>query len=159
MFLNPLAAVKCLHILFGRPGYVRNNDLYFSVSPPPPRLYSPWRTLAASHIGGFLSYLDRREDSLDEWSARRKASTFTWQHHTERHGQTSMPWAGFDPTIPATNRPRPTPQTARPLWPATPVSASIYILTKASGFLHESSDVSVWLINIMVRLLVPFLAT
>jgi hypothetical protein len=29
-----------------------------------------------------------------------------------------MPWAGFEPTIPATNRPGPTPQTARPLWPA-----------------------------------------
>jgi hypothetical protein len=29
-----------------------------------------------------------------------------------------MPWAGFEPTIRATNRPRPTPQTARPLWPA-----------------------------------------
>jgi hypothetical protein len=29
-----------------------------------------------------------------------------------------MPWAGFELTILATNRPRPTPQTARPLWPA-----------------------------------------
>jgi hypothetical protein len=29
-----------------------------------------------------------------------------------------MPWAGFEPTIPETNRPRPTPQTARQLWPA-----------------------------------------
>jgi hypothetical protein len=29
-----------------------------------------------------------------------------------------MPWAGFEPTIPATNWPRPTPQTTRPLWPA-----------------------------------------
>jgi hypothetical protein len=39
------------------------------------------------------------------------------QHNIERRGQTSMTWAGFEPTIPATNRPRPTPQTARPLWP------------------------------------------
>jgi hypothetical protein len=32
------------------------------LDPPPlkPWLYSPWMTLAASHIGGFLSYLDRR---------------------------------------------------------------------------------------------------
>jgi hypothetical protein len=28
-----------------------------------------------------------------------------------------MPLAGLEPTIPATNRPRPTPRTARPLWP------------------------------------------
>jgi hypothetical protein len=30
-----------------------------------------------------------------------------------------MPKAGFEPTIPAINRPRPTPQTARPLCPGT----------------------------------------
>jgi hypothetical protein len=29
-----------------------------------------------------------------------------------------MPEAGFEPTIPTAKRPRPTPQTARPLWPA-----------------------------------------
>jgi hypothetical protein len=80
-----------------------------------PWLYSPWRTLAALHIGGFLSSLDIWQDSLDEWSARCKTSTYTGQQNTERSGQTSMPWAGFEPTIPATNRPRPTPQTARPL--------------------------------------------
>jgi hypothetical protein len=38
--------------------------------------------------------------------------------HRKRRVQTSMPWAGFEPTIAATNRPTPTPQTARPLWPA-----------------------------------------
>jgi hypothetical protein len=54
------------------------------------------------------------------WSTRRKAPTYTGQHNTERRGQTSMPWVGFEPTIPATNRPRPTPQTARPLW-QTPI--------------------------------------
>jgi hypothetical protein len=27
---------------------------------------------------------------LDEWSARRKASTYTGQHNTERRGQTSI---------------------------------------------------------------------
>jgi hypothetical protein len=52
----------------------------------PSWLYSPWRTLAASHIGGFLNYLDILQVSLDEWSARRKASTYTGQHNTERLG-------------------------------------------------------------------------
>jgi hypothetical protein len=47
--------------------------------------------------------------------SRRKVSNYTGQHNTERRGLTSMPGAGFEPTIPATNRPRPTPQTARPL--------------------------------------------
>jgi hypothetical protein len=37
--------------------------------------------------------------------------------YLHRTTQTSVPWAGFEPTIPATNRPRPTPQTTRPLWP------------------------------------------
>jgi hypothetical protein len=36
--------------------------------------------------------------SLDEWSARRKAATYTGQH---KRRQTSMPLAGFEPTIPA----------------------------------------------------------
>jgi hypothetical protein len=55
-------------------------DFFFPVA-----LQSFW-TLAASHIGGFLSYLDMWWDSLDEWSARRKASTYTGQHNTERQG-------------------------------------------------------------------------
>jgi hypothetical protein len=92
-----------------------------------PWLYSPWRTLAASHIGGFLSYLDIWYDSLNEWSARRKASTYTGQHNTERRGQTSVPWAGFEPTIPATNRPRPTPQTSRPEVPSI-ILFRVYLL-------------------------------
>jgi hypothetical protein len=31
-------------------------------------------------------YFDIWQDSLDEWSARRKASTYTGQHNTERQG-------------------------------------------------------------------------
>jgi hypothetical protein len=41
----------------------------------------------------------------------------TGQHNIEGRGQTSMPEAGFEPTIPATKRPRPTPQTVWPLLP------------------------------------------
>jgi hypothetical protein len=73
-------------------------------------------TSAASHIGGFLNYLDIWYDSLDEWSARHKASTYTGQHRKTLRNIHAL--IGFEPTIPATNRPRPTPQTARPLWPA-----------------------------------------
>jgi hypothetical protein len=36
------------------PPTLNEEDDFFS-----PWLYSPWRTLAASHIGGFFSYLDR----------------------------------------------------------------------------------------------------
>jgi hypothetical protein len=107
-----------------------------------PWLYRPWRTLAASHIGGFVSYLDKWQDSLDEWSARRKASTYTGQHNTERRGQTSMPWAAFEPTIPATNRPRPTPQTARPLWP-TVRNMAMYNTFRYFWKLTENNDWSV----------------
>jgi hypothetical protein len=58
--------------------YFRTKACYFF---PPPWLSSPWRTLAASYIG-FLIYLDIWWDSLDEWSARRRASTYTGQHNT-----------------------------------------------------------------------------
>jgi hypothetical protein len=53
--------------------------------------------------------------SHDSGSARRKTSTSTGQHNTERREQTSMPWPGFRPTIPVSKRLRPTPWTARPL--------------------------------------------
>jgi len=36
---------------------------------------------------------------LDGGSARRKATTYTGQHNTEKRGHTSMPRAGFEPTI------------------------------------------------------------
>jgi len=41
---------------------------------------------------------------LDGESARRKASTYTGQHNTEKCGHTSMPRAGFEPTIPVFER-------------------------------------------------------
>jgi hypothetical protein len=47
------------------------------------------------------------QDSLDEGSARRKVSTCTGQHNTERRGQTSMPQVGFKLTIPVSKRSRP----------------------------------------------------
>jgi hypothetical protein len=37
---------------------------------------------------------------MDGGSVRRKASTYTGQHNTVKRRHTSMPRAGFDPTIP-----------------------------------------------------------
>jgi hypothetical protein len=34
-------------------------ELMVTIYTPPPWFYSPWRTLASSHIEGFLSYLER----------------------------------------------------------------------------------------------------
>jgi hypothetical protein len=42
-------------------------------------------------------------------SSRRKASTSTGQHVKEKPGQTSMPWARFEPRILASKRSRPSP--------------------------------------------------
>jgi hypothetical protein len=39
-------------------------------------------------------------NSLDVGSPRHKACTYTGEHITERRGQTSMPWARFEHTIP-----------------------------------------------------------
>jgi len=41
---------------------------------------------------------------LDGGSARRKATTYTGQHNTEKRGHTSMPRAGFEPMIPVFER-------------------------------------------------------
>jgi hypothetical protein len=48
----------------------------------------------------YESILDIWYDSLDGGSARRKVTTYTGQHNTEKRGHTSMPRAGFEPTIP-----------------------------------------------------------
>jgi hypothetical protein len=83
-------------------------------------LYSPWRALAASHIGGFLIYVFRHMVGL--LGRVITSSQGFYLHRTTQHRKTqkktSMSWAGFEPTTAATNRPTPTPQTARPLWPA-----------------------------------------
>jgi hypothetical protein len=47
-----------------------------------------------------------------------KASAYTEQHNTETRRQTPIPRAGFEPTIPVTRRPRPTPHTVRVPGPA-----------------------------------------
>jgi hypothetical protein len=44
-------------------------------------------------------FLDIWYDSLDGGSARHKSTTYTGQHNTEKRGHTSMPRAGFEPTI------------------------------------------------------------
>jgi hypothetical protein len=49
-------------------------------------------------------FLDIWKDSLDGRSARRKATTYTGQHNTEKRGHTSMPGAGFERTIPEFER-------------------------------------------------------
>jgi hypothetical protein len=43
---------------------------------------------------------------MDGGSARRKASTYTGQHNTEKHRHTSMPRAGFENAIPMFERPK-----------------------------------------------------
>jgi hypothetical protein len=93
------------------PVITSQNETFFSW------LYSLCRTLAAPHIGGFLSYLDMV--GLFGWVISPSQGLYLHRrHNTERRGKTFMPWVGFEPMIPATNRPRPMPQTARPLWPA-----------------------------------------
>jgi hypothetical protein len=43
-------------------------------------------------------------DSLEGWSARRKAASYTGQHKHKKRGQTSMPRVEFEPTIPVLER-------------------------------------------------------
>ena len=73
--------------------------------PPPPWCCGPTRAMASS----FLKFLDHTQrpttvgrTSLDAWSASRRDLYLTVQN--TRHRQTSMPPAGFEPTIPASER-------------------------------------------------------
>jgi hypothetical protein len=69
-------------------------------------LYSPcgpW----PPHTGGFIIYFRHLVGLL--WTSDQpvaKASTYTGQHNIRTQRQTSMPPAGFEPTIPATKWPR-----------------------------------------------------
>jgi len=52
-----------------------------------------------SHIWNFVKLFYR----FDQWNfsalAWCKASTYTGQYNTEKHGHTSMPWAEFEPSV------------------------------------------------------------
>jgi len=70
------------------------------------RMRRPWPALVP-HSWGFLDYTRRRttvgRTPLDEWSVRRRDLYLTTQNTHNR--QTSMPPVGFEPTIPAGERP------------------------------------------------------
>jgi hypothetical protein len=77
------------------------HELYLSVFIPVVPTWSighPWN--ASFHFSVLI--LDDRQDSLDEWSAHRKAATNTQTQNKRR--QTSMPWAGLEPTTPVFER-------------------------------------------------------
>jgi hypothetical protein len=60
-----------------------------------------------SHFGASWSHLNARYTVgllLDEWSARRRDLYLTTHNSRNRH--TSMPPAGFEPAIPASERPQ-----------------------------------------------------
>jgi hypothetical protein len=56
------------------------------------------------NISDVMNFIDSQYDSLDEWSARRKAATYTGQHKQNKRRQTSVPRVGFEPTIPVFHR-------------------------------------------------------
>jgi hypothetical protein len=59
-----------------------------------------------SHTGGFVILLRHSVGLLCASDTRvAKVSFYTGQHSTETQRQTSMPLAGFEPTIPVTARP------------------------------------------------------
>ena len=66
----------------------------------------PTRAMASLFLR-FLDHTQRRatvgKTPLDEWSARRRDLNLT--KHNTNDGQTSMPPAGFEPTIAAGERP------------------------------------------------------
>jgi hypothetical protein len=87
--------------------------LFLFLLPLPLFLYGPWKDQWPPHKGGCLILFRHSVGIL--WTSDQpvtKASNYTGQHNTERRGQTSMPWAGFEPR---SQRQRPASQTTRPL--------------------------------------------
>jgi len=75
--------------------------------PPPPPCCYPMQVMAFSFLK-FLEHIQRRttvgRTPLHEWSARRRDLYLTT--HNTHNRQTSMPLVGFEPTIPAGERPQ-----------------------------------------------------
>jgi hypothetical protein len=105
------------------------------------------RTLAASHPGGFLVLFRHSVGLL--WTSDHpaaKARTCTEQYNTEIQRQTSIPYAGFELTISASKRPRPTSQTCTPIgtsnldWhPHCRVNLKPHTLTMAAQLIKHST--------------------
>jgi hypothetical protein len=76
---------------------INQSSIYLSMALQP--FVGPWR------LFHFLNPLHSRKDSLDGWSVRHKAATYTQNNTTQnKHTQTSMTWVGFELTIPAFER-------------------------------------------------------
>jgi hypothetical protein len=73
-----------------------HNTIYLSIPVAP-----SWSLGHSSNVLFHFSFLilESRWDSLDGWSTRRKAATYIGQHKY-RLVPTSMPWMGWEPTIP-----------------------------------------------------------
>ena len=94
---------------------------------------------------GFLDHTQRRitigSTSLDEWSVRRRDLYLTT--HNTQHRQTSMPPAGFEPTIPARKRPQThaLDRAGTGIAPTTPSPSSIMCKHSVSSFPSSSCPV------------------
>ena len=77
-------------------------------TPHPPWCCSPTRAMTSSFWMRFLDHMQRRttvgRTPMDEWSALRRDLYLTT--HNTHNRQTSMPPAGFEPTISAGERPQ-----------------------------------------------------
>jgi hypothetical protein len=85
--------------------YLTESSVFKSIPPPPNDAAAHIRP--GSHYRGFtvtLRHTTFGRTPLDEWSARRWDLYLTT--HNTHNRRTSMPPAGFEPTIPASERPQ-----------------------------------------------------
>jgi hypothetical protein len=89
-------------------------------------------------------------DSLDEWSASRKAAIYTQKNTTteQTHTQTSMYWVGFEPMIPVFERAK----TVHALDCAATVTGehrSYYILFLTSFYFRSLPDIVITSLHVL----------
>jgi hypothetical protein len=86
------------------------NSMGVMLSPSPiPKVRQPLGGLGLLIFRGFaithFRHTTLGRTPLDEWPARRRDHYLTTTHNTHKRQQTSMPPVGFEPTIPASERP------------------------------------------------------
>ena len=106
------------------------------------------RAMASSFLRFFRDHIQRRttvgRTPLDEWSARRRDLYLTT--HNTHNGQTSLPPAGFEPTISAGERPQ-----TYALDRAATGTGNISIYSIQKNAFYTMHITSCWMVEELVR--------
>jgi hypothetical protein len=134
--------IVCIHIIFPFQNVIRNYRVplfmklaCYSISEVKNIFIHPWLYRPLSDLGRFFSFLILYTVGKTPWTGDQPVASSLPTHRTiqiqNKRTQTSMPWVGFEPTIPAFQRAKRVHALDRE---ATVTGSVIYHLSKQNGF-------------------------